>query len=175
MPCGCEKSSWQIPTASGSLAAPARPHKEVSALWVEFRCSVDCSEEADRLQWKLTQTLASCAANLFPRCQWRRNGHVLLNCDSVSGAWAIEHSLSHCQLRGVYKLNFVFQYLCFGLLLLHINEMGCKCAVWVESASLVVALVGKACILQSYASIYVLLCNLIVLLRLDIQTRREFW
>lgn len=50
VPCGCAKSSWQIPTASGSLAAAARPHKEVSALRVAFRCSADCSEEADHLQ-----------------------------------------------------------------------------------------------------------------------------
>lgn len=48
------------------------------------------------------------------------------------------------------------------------------CAVWIEPASLVVALVEKACIFQSYAFIYVLALQLIVLLRLNIQTRREF-
>lgn len=48
------------------------------------------------------------------------------------------------------------------------------CAVWVEPASLVVAPVGKACIFQSYASIYVLALQLIILLRFNIQTRREF-
>lgn len=53
--------------------------------------------------------------------------------------------------------------------------MGCEmCGVWVEPASLMVALVGKACIFRSYASIYVLALQLIVLLRLNIQTRREF-
>lgn len=106
---------------------------------------------------KLTQTPASCELGpALLACSLAVREDETLDCGSVSGAWATEHSLSHRQRRGAYTLNFVLQYLCFGFVLLYVNEMGCAmCAVWGELASLVVALVGKGCLFQSYASIYV--------------------
>lgn len=96
-----------------------------------------------------------------------------MDCDSISGAWSIEHSLSHCQLRGTYKLNFVLQYLCLGFLPVHIPEVGCEmCAVWVGPVSLVLAPVGNACIFQSSAFIYVPTLQFIILSRLAMQTKR---
>lgn len=154
MPCGCEKSSWQIPTASGSLAAAARPYKEISALWVEFRCSVDCGEEADHLQWKLTLTscepcpaLPTCSLTVSEEETAMFSWIVILS--QVLGPsntpWVTVNWEGHTNL-----ILFFFN-ICSGFLLLHINEMGCEmCAVWVEPASLVVALVGTACIFQRY-------------------------
>lgn len=94
-----------------------------------------------------------------------------MDCDSISGAWAIERSLSHCQLRGAYKLNFVPLQSLVWILPGTYYKTACEmCAVWAEPGD---SPSGEGFFLQSYAPIYVPTLQLTVPLRLDSQTKRE--